>query len=105
MPNLRTLERYFYVSGNARYGEESSSKQALNANPLPKLDNLITLKMIDLPNAFQNGLLEAKLPKHSFSVDTNLQRLSRCLRVTLANITLDNLQEFAVNLMREIITL
>jgi len=84
-----------------RYGEESSWKRALNANPLPKLDNLITLKMIDLPNSFQNGLLDANRHVQSFSVDTNLQRLSECLPVPLANITLDDLQEFALNLVDE----
>jgi len=84
MPNLRTLKIFIinHRDLDKRQLENPSLRQLLVTNPLPKLEHLVALKMVEVPDALQNGLLLANSHVRSFSFDN------------LTNIKLNALEEF-----------
>jgi len=104
MPNLKTLEINLKVHPMFQYlhRENASIRQLLVTNTLPKLENLITLKMTCLSTILWNELLEANSHVRSISVDAhdNYNRVG-CVPDYLTTMEFGNLQELAVTLLNE----
>jgi len=96
MPNLRTVKIFLDTDQLFRWIERKnpSLSELLVSNPLPKLEHLVALKVVQVPRALLSGLLEANSPVRSFSLETDSDP-SDCFPVRFTNIKLDALQEFA----------